>query len=72
MSNQDVSYNTPIQLQQVKPDGTQLLVVGTGGTLEIDGTLVLGTIALPALPTSNGFYRIQISSGVASWVTDAS
>ena len=74
MSNQDVTYDTPIQIQQVKPDGTQIMVVGTGSTLEIDGSLVVGFghPAMPAIPTADGTYRISVTSGVATWVADAS
>lgn len=43
MSNFDVSYNTPIQIQQVTPAGTQIMVVGPGGTLEVDGTVTVAT-----------------------------
>ena len=27
-------------------------------------------MGLPPPPVSNGFYRLQINSGIATWVTD--
>lgn len=53
MSNFDVSYDTPIQIQQPKPDGTQIMVVGTAAQLNVDGTLTIGSHA-PANATATG------------------
>lgn len=68
-----VDQNNPIQISQVSGAGTQTMTIGTGGTLTVNGgTLKVGTIAVPTLPTSDGYYRLRINSGVATWVTDAS
>jgi hypothetical protein len=64
-----IDQNNPIQIAQPSPAGTQTMTVGTGGTLQISGgSLKVGTIALPALPSSDGDYKLHVSSGVATWV----
>lgn len=49
--------------------GLQTMSVLTGGTLHINGgTLKVGTVAVPSLPTGDGDYKLHIASGVATWV----
>lgn len=64
------NYETVIYTTPPAADLSQTLVVGAGGTLDVSaGTLLLGTVALPNLPTGNGTYHISITSGVATWVS---
>lgn len=52
MSNENVAYDIPIQIQ--RPVGsTQTMVVGANGTLEVDGILTVATTA-PSTATSTG------------------
>lgn len=48
----DPTYNNPIEIQQPL-NGTQTMVVGTGATLEIDGTLTVAT-STPASSSATG------------------
>lgn len=62
------AQNTAIYISQPNGDGSQTMTVDTGGVLQItNGSLVVGTIAVPALPTTNGVYQLTISGGVATW-----
>ena len=51
-------------------DGGDRLCVASGGTIEVatGGSLKVGTIAIPALPTDDGDYVLHIASNVATWV----
>ena len=53
--------NNTVTITQPATDGSQTLTVGTGGTF------VLGTVALPPVPTTNGTYNLVVSGGVATW-----
>ena len=49
MSNENVAYDIPIQIQ--RPVGsTQTMVVGANGTLEVDGILMSQRLLLRQLP----------------------